>query len=264
METERMKSIVRWPFPKEPHPLWWRCSSSVTMTAVATLSKIWLCYLNSTKVYRSEVFNKLVAQRTPEMPLITVCNHHSCMDDPLFAGALDWKTIFQPRKLRWMLGAHDICFSKPWHAFFFGLGKTFPVVRGDGVFQRGMDSALAKLNQNEWVHVFPEGKVNMDKTWIRLKWGVGRLISECKKTPLVLPMYHLGIDDILPNTKPYLPKIGKKVTILIGHPIDFGDQLKKAQQLGLSAKEIRKSVTDIIQDELEKLRIETQQLHEAR
>ena len=43
---------------------------------------------------------------------------------------------------------------------------------------------------------------------IRYKWGVGRLISECRprNLPIVVPIYHLGMDTVLPNKRPYIPR----------------------------------------------------------
>ena len=68
--------------------------------------------------------------------------------------------------------------------------------------------------------------MNVDKSDLRYKWGVGRMISECRTPPLVVPIYHLGMDDILPSVQPYIPRILKRVTVLIGDPIDVSKIFK--------------------------------------
>lgn len=86
--------------------------------------------------------------------------------------------------------------------------------------------------------------------FFRLKWGVGRLILESPITPIVIPIYHLGMDEILPNEPPYIFKTGKKVTMNYGEPIDFSGLLADLQASNTGEMEARKAITDRIQEEL--------------
>lgn len=260
------EQITRWPFPpssklQQTFSLW-QLGSSIVIPAVGILSKIMTDWLNTVNVHNREILIDALDNRPKGTPLITVCNHHSCLDDPLLWGILDWRHVLNSRVMRWTAAAHDICFTNDWHAQFFALGKSFPVIRGAGVYQRGMDFCLERLNAGAWVHFFPEGKVNMAKNeFIRLKWGIGRLIAECKICPIVIPFWHYGMDSILPNVEPYRPKIGKKVTVLFGNPIDFTTVREKLSCEYSCAKKKRKVITDKIQEHLFQLKPQTEQLH---
>lgn len=60
---------------------------------------------------------------------------------------------------------------------------------GAGVYQPAVDLCIQKLKQGDWVHVFPEGKVNMEKERMRYKWGVGRILYETYPvSPIIVPM----------------------------------------------------------------------------
>lgn len=205
---------------------------------------------------------KAIHERDKDVGLITVSNHISCMDDPLMWGPLmTWSDLLRSRRIRWILAADDICFTKKAHALLFTLGKVLPVCRGDGVYQQPVDFMLNQLNKGGIVHMFPEGKINLDKIELRLKWGVGRMIADCKKIPMVVPFWIVGIDDVLPNRRPYIPLINKKVTFLIGEPMEFSKDLKMLKELAKTPREIRKHLTDKIQVEFSKLREKAEQLH---
>lgn len=141
------------------------------------------------------------------------------------------------------------------------LGKCIPVVRGAGVYQPAVDLCIDKLSIGDWVHIFPEGKVNMTKEDLRLKWGVGRMIYESAVVPMVIPIWHIGMDDILPNEPPYYFRFGKRVTYNFGAPIDLSALVKRLRDQNVSDVEARRVITDKIQEALMVLKAETEELH---
>ena len=234
--------------------------------------------LNSCKVYNLKTLMKALNDRPAGVPLVTVANHHSCMDEPLLwgnkitectdqatnfviSGMLDVKQLTNQCFMRWAIAAHDICFTRKLHSSFFAYGKSIPVVRGQGVYQPGVDFSIDRLNEGHWVHIYPEGKVNLDKSDMRYKWGVGRMIAEAKTTPIVVPIYHLGMDDVLPSVKPYIPRVLKRLTVLIGEPIPVQATLDDLKKRGASDEEKRKVITDLIELHLKRLKEPTQAYH---
>ncbi|XP_036219133.1 tafazzin isoform X2 [Bactrocera oleae] len=256
---------IEWIFQRLrcPSGLWY-IASQIAITAVGLFAKFVLVFLNRTVVYNRERLINLIEKRPAGVPLVTVSNHQSCFDDPGLWGVLPVKFVCNTFKIRWSMAAHDICFTNKYHSTFFMYGKCIPVVRGSGVYQDAVNLCIQKCALGHWVHVFPEGKVNMTKEEMRLKWGVGRIIYESPRIPIILPMWHEGMDEVLPNTEPYVLKWGKKVTLNIGQPIDLQDFIQDLKDRKVPEPEARKLITDKIQDVFYHLRKETEELHKKR
>lgn len=243
-------------------PRLWTIGTRSVLLFVSVSSKVWIGYLNNLKIHRHERLLEVMNQRPKHKPLITVSNHYSMLDDPLLACMLPWKNLLNPTNVRWLPGAKNVCFNTYFTSLFFQLGKVVPIVRGAGVYQPCMDFCVERLNKGEWVHLYPEGKVNMTQEFMRLKWGVGRLVADCEVSPLVLPYWHIGMEAVLPNTKPYIPQVGNSVTCVFGEPLDFEKDLINLRQENKTVEEIRKHVTDRIQDQFALLKQEAEVLHE--
>ncbi|KAJ3345296.1 hypothetical protein HDU91_007400 [Kappamyces sp. JEL0680] len=145
------------------------------------------------------------------------------MDDPLLWGILDATYFRNQKRLRWTLCAQEICFINKLQARFISAGQGIPVIRGRGIHQPGMDQAIDVLNANGWVHLFPEGKVNeQPNELLPFKWGVARLVRESRLPPIVVPIYHRGMNDILPTTHRWNRlHFNKQLDVAIGDPLDF-------------------------------------------
>ncbi|WAR57859.1 hypothetical protein PtB15_5B89 [Puccinia triticina] len=160
--------------------------------------------------------------------LITISNHISTLDDPMVWGIMPFSTYFDTSKVRWTLGAADILFTNriSWN------GQVIKTVRGDGIYQPAMDLAIEKLDNSQWVHIFPEGKVNQSRLnkssinpeLLRFKWGVSRLVLESKHEPIILPMWLKGFDHVMPEGRPspynMMPRLNQSLSIKISHPIN--------------------------------------------
>ena len=102
------------------------------MTNLSKINRVDFAGANKARIYGQENLYKALEGRPKDTPLITVTNHHSCMDEPLIWGCLKNKHLTNNSLMRWALAAHDICFSNKFHALFFAFGKSIPIVRGDG------------------------------------------------------------------------------------------------------------------------------------
>ncbi|XP_057976382.1 N-acylphosphatidylethanolamine synthase isoform X2 [Malania oleifera] len=118
--------------------------------AVGAFAKAVATVFNTTSVHNADTLFRLVRSRPPGVPLITVSNHMSTLDDPVMWGFSGFP-VADANLARWVLAAEDICFKNIVLSYFFRLGKCIPITRGAGIYQEHMNEALDRLSDGAWV-----------------------------------------------------------------------------------------------------------------
>lgn len=104
-------------------------------------------------------FEAAAVSRAPAVPLLTVTNHTSTLDDPTLSCLMAPAAMLSPRTMRWVPCGEDICFASPLPSALFYLGRALPLRRGAGLQQSALGPLADRLRAGEWVHIFPEGRV---------------------------------------------------------------------------------------------------------
>lgn len=80
----------------------------------------------------------------------------------------------------------------------------------------------------------------------------------------LLPFYHLGMTEVLPNTKPYIPQLNKKVTIFIREhgPLKITNDLIRDLCKGLSSQcDKRIAIMNYLEEEMKRIKFEAMKKH---
>lgn len=68
--------------------------------------------------------------------------------------------------------------------------------------------------------------------------------------PIIIPIWHIGMETVLPNEPPYYLRTGKKLTYNFGEPIDLNSLMESLRKDPVSEEQARKLITDRIQEEM--------------
>ena len=167
---------------------------------------------------------RIVGKHPPQgarLPLVFVSNHVTIFDDGLVDTLIFWPRLFwQYDFIPYHVPEEGNFFKGPLMSWFMLRMKCIPVRRGEGIFQPGMERVIAALQEGGCVRTFPEGTRTRSGTLGHGRPGVGRVLYETGAA--VVPCFHRGLDQVLPIGS-VVPRIGKRVDIVIGPPFSVDD-----------------------------------------
>jgi hypothetical protein len=223
-----------------------RLWSSLVISGVNALTKVGIygnniyADLNNNLIYNSVQTNQNkspLSQIDPKVPIITFSNHNSTIDDPFIIVKVHPQ--LSRKNCRWEICGQDICFLTPFLASGFISGRVLPIQRGSGLYQPHFTRLHNLLSNGEWIHLFPEGKVQFTPNYdgsehelteppsqlLPFKWGVGSLVAEAMlrgQVPKVIPVTHTSAR--CHSRSNGIPKFFTDASVLVGD--DAYDEVK--------------------------------------
>lgn len=71
----------------------------------------------------------------------------------------------------------------------------------------------------------------------------------------------MGMEDILPEKRPYIPRLFKRLSVIVGEPLDFSSFLEAQRNAQASAVMVRKHITDTLQEKMRELKSQAEIIH---
>lgn len=152
-----------------------------------------------------------------ERNTLLLANHQSLIDS-FFIGftAFFGPSLVKPYLIPWNPAGEEFFYQNAWQSFWSDQWKCIPVRRG-----RKDIGAIRRMNEalrSGTMILFPEGTRSRTGKIGKGRPGAGVVILENR--PHVVPVAIDGLDEVLPIDAGW-PRFGKRVTIVIGPPIDY-------------------------------------------
>eukprot|EP00762_Andalucia_godoyi_P005576 ANDGO_00501.mRNA.1 Tafazzin homolog len=221
--------------------------------------------LSDFEAFHAERLHDAVENRPKNTGLVTVMNHASVVDEPALGAVCKFSWFVNPQKMRWTLAAEDFCFKYPIVSTFFKTMKAVPIKRGAGLEQPAVYQARGLVQQGEWLHIYPEGKVSQDGHIQRIRRGVARVIESdsVEKTPILVPIFVVGIQDVVPLGT-WLPRPGRTVTLVVGPQIPLRDIVSQFCSGRLSREQYDTMISQRVEEQMMILKTEADAIHARR
>ncbi|MBU1219831.1 1-acyl-sn-glycerol-3-phosphate acyltransferase [Myxococcota bacterium] len=201
---------------------------------VSFISWIFFFLLNRTVIVGKE---NLRAEKNT----LFLSNHQSMIDSFLIGTVISFPALFlRPTLIPWHPAAKENFFRNPIQSFFSRMWKCIAVRRGQHDFEalENMKNALTAST----MLIYPEGSRSRSGEVGTGRPGTGKLIHDTGAR--CIPIYIEGMNDVLPIGRSF-PRFFRKITVRIGHPVEFDNLLKEPSCKETSEKIIEKVMVEI-------------------